>query len=477
MAAPPQERLAAIVGGGVIGGGWAARFLLMGWDVAVFDRDPDAESKIGRAVDNARRSLPGLADVALPAEGTLRYCASIEAAVSGATWVQESVPEVLDIKRAVLGTIQQACPANAVVGSSTSGFTPAELGEGAIRPAQIIVAHPFNPVYLLPLVELVGAEPTVGQASEFLVALGMKPIKVRKPISAHIADRLMEATWREALWLVEDDVATTGEIDDAIRFGFGLRWAQMGLFETCRIAGGDEGMAHFLRQFGPALAWPWSRLTDVPELTAELVGKIAAQSNEQSGGRTVAELERIRDDNLVAMLRALKQRDHGAGALLNAHDRRMAPDRTGGEDGAVTTISRAIPTSWTDYNGHMNEGRYGQVFSNAADVVLELIGIDDDYLASGFSFFTVEATTRFRAEAHAGDRVAVTSRIQDGTGKKLALTHELRREDGELLAECDQLLIHVSLETRRSCEPAIDLQQRIDALSVPSAPKEEAHPS
>jgi len=196
--------------------------------------------------------------------------------------------------------------------------------EGALRfDDKIAVAHPFNPVYLLPVVELVGHASTVDRAAVMLEAIGMKPLRVRKEIDAHIADRLLESVWREALWLVRDGVATTEEIDDVMRYGFGLRWAQMGLFETYRIAGGEAGMAHFVEQFGPALEWPWSRLTDVPELDAELVAKIADQSDAQSGQYSIRELERIRDDNLVAMMRALKTQNWGVGQLLNHVEQRL----------------------------------------------------------------------------------------------------------------------------------------------------------
>ena len=149
-------------------------------------------------------------------------------------------------------------------------------------PEQIIVAHPFNPVYLIPLVELVGHVKTTEKASKILMQLGMFPLTVRKEIDAHIADRLLEAVWREGLWLINDGIATTEEIDDAIRYGFGLRWAQMGMFETYRIAGGQEGMEHFIEQFGPALKWPWTKLTDVPELSEDLIKKITLQSDKQS---------------------------------------------------------------------------------------------------------------------------------------------------------------------------------------------------
>jgi 3-hydroxyacyl-CoA dehydrogenase len=267
-------RVAAIIGGGVIGGGWAARFLLHGWRVQVYDPHPDAPKHMDAVLANARASLPGLADVPMPAEGELVFCSSIADAVAEAQWVQESVPEDLAIKHEVLAEIEAHAPEKALIGSSTSGFKPGELQLNAKHPERIFVAHPFNPVYLLPLAELVpGAAVTDEnreQAADVLRAIGMKPLHVRAEIDAHIADRFLEAVWREALWLVKDDVATTEEIDDAIRFGFGLRWAQMGLFETYRVAGGAGGMRHFIAQFGEALTWPWTKLTDVPELTDEL---------------------------------------------------------------------------------------------------------------------------------------------------------------------------------------------------------------
>jgi len=306
-----SNRTAAIIGGGVIGGGWAARFLLNGWNVRVYDPSPDADRKINEMLDNARASLPQLADVAMPAEGALSFEADVKAVVENADWIQESVPERIEIKHSVFKEIQQYAPETAVLGSSTSGYKPTVLQENATRPGQIMVAHPFNPVYLLPLVEVVAGSETdaamVDKACEILTSIGMKPLRVRKEIDAHIADRFLEAVWREGLWMIKDGVATTEEIDDAIRYGFGLRWAQMGLFETYRVAGGEAGMAHFIAQFGPCLQWPWTKLMDVPELTDELVDKIATQSDEQSGMHSIRELERIRDNNLVVMMRGLKQ--------------------------------------------------------------------------------------------------------------------------------------------------------------------------
>ena len=347
----------AIIGAGVIGGGWAARFLLNGWDVAVFDPHPEAARSLDRLLENARRSLPSLTDIWEPREGVLTFHTRLADAVSNADWIQESVPERLALKQQVLGEIVAYAPAHAVIGSSTSGFTPTQLQIGLHSAGQLLVCHPFNPVYLLPLVEVVPSERTDPAIRERCAAIlremGMKPLLIEKEIDAHVADRLLEAVWREALWLINDRIATTEEIDDAIRLGFGLRWAQMGLFETYRIAGGEGGIRHFISQFGPALRLPWTKLVDVPEFTEALVDRIVDQSDKQSGHLAIGELERIRDDNLVGILRVLKKNDWGAGAVINAHERRTMPLET---DGPIEMVVRQIPPSWVDYNGHLNRG-------------------------------------------------------------------------------------------------------------------------
>lgn len=461
---------AAIIGGGVIGGGWAARFLLMGWDVRVFDPDPEAERKIGEVLDNARRSLPGLSDVAMPAEGTLTFHVSMSDVVDGVSWIQESVPERLELKRKVYQTLQEHCPHDAVIGSSTSGFKPSELQGCASRPEQIMVTHPFNPVYLLPLIELVPTEKNapelIEKAESILTSIGLYPLHVKAEIDAHIADRFLEAVWREALWLIKDGIATTEEIDNAIRYGFGLRWAQMGLFETYRIAGGEPGMRHFIEQFGPALAWPWTKLMDVPELTEDLIDKIASQSDAQSGHMTIRELERTRDNNLVSILRGLKAQDFGAGALLNAQDARIAAPAAMPADVTrpLETVRRAIPLDWTDYNGHMNEARYLQAFGDATDQMMAIVGCDADYIAKGGSYFTAETHIRHLDEVHAGTLIHIDTQVLQGAGKKMQLFH--RMYDGDrLLATGEHMLIHVSLETRRASDPAANIAENLGKVA------------
>ena len=466
-----MAKIAAIIGGGVIGGGWAARFLLMGWEVRVFDPDPDAKRKIGEVLDNARRALPGLYDVALPEEGALHYCATISEAVTGADWIQESVPERMELKHKTFQKIQEFCDESAVIASSTSGFTPSQLQGCATRPEQIVVAHPFNPVYLLPLAELVGSAKNTSQhiekASEILTEIGMFPLHVRAELEAHIADRFLEAAWREALWMIKDGQATTAEIDEAIRMGFGLRWAQMGLFETYRIAGGEAGMRHFIEQFGPTLGFNWTKLMDVPELDQALIDRIAEQSDAQSGALSIRALERKRDNNLVASMRALKAENWGAGAHLNQLDAALRP-QTPDINKPMVTVERAVPLDWVDYNGHMNEARYLQAFGDATDRFMEIIGCDADYIASGGSYFTAETHIRHLDEVHAGAVLRIETLCLMGEGKKLHLFH-LMYDGDRLLATGEHLLLHVDLETRKSSPPAAHIVARLAEIAAAHA--------
>ena len=310
---------AAVVGCGVIGAAWAARMRLRGIDVAVYDPSQTASEVLDAVMADAVAAWVALG-LATDQVGSLAIVDSIAEAVDGAGLVQESVPERIDIKHSTLAEIDDAAQLDALVASSTSGYQPSDLATAMNHPERFVVAHPFNPVYLLPLVEVVGGNQTslgtIDRAMDTYRALGMHPLHVRKEIDAFIADRLLEAVWREALWLVNDGIATTEEIDDAIRFGFGLRWAQMGTFETYRIAGGEGGMRHFMAQFGPALKWPWTKLMDTPELTDDLIDTIADQSDAQAGDRSIRDLAQERDRNLVAILNALEGVGAGAGQTL-----------------------------------------------------------------------------------------------------------------------------------------------------------------
>ena len=465
-----MAKKAAIIGGGVIGGGWAARFLLNGWNVSIFDPDPEAERKVAEVMRNARAALPALSDGPMPAEGRLSFASTITEAVEGADYIQESVSERLDLKHRVFAQIQQSV-SGVPIGSSTSGFKPSELQQGAADPSMIFVAHPFNPVYLLPLAEIVPSPATdaamIERVKETLRDLGMFPLHVRKEIDAHIADRFLEAVWREALWLVKDGVATTEEIDEAIRMGFGLRWGQMGLFETYRVAGGEAGMKHFMAQFGPCLTWPWTKLMDVPEFNDELVDLIAGQSDAQSGHHSIRELERIRDSNLIGFLRALKDRNWGAGKVLLEHDARR---RAQGADlsGPVEFARMQVLPGWIDYNGHMTESRYLFAGSEACDAFLRWIGADMDYVKSGFSYYSAENHVRHLGEAKLGDALTGTVQVISHDAKRIRLFIRILK-DGAEVATVEQMLLHVDMAAGRACPAPVAVLARVAELATAQA--------
>jgi carnitine 3-dehydrogenase len=460
-----------LLGGGVIGGGWAARFLLHGYDVQLYDPAPDATRVVEEVLANARRAYRRLTLAPLPAEGRLTLAATIEEAVAGARFVQESAPEREDLKRSLLAAASRAADPAAILASSTSGLLPTRLQADMERPERFAVGHPFNPVYLLPLVELCAGERTAPETLERAAAtyrtLGMRPLVLRREVDAFVADRLLEALWREALWLVADDVATVAEVDDAIRFGAGLRWAVMGTFLTYRIAGGEAGMRHFMEQFGPALQLPWTRLTDVPELTDELLDRLVAQSDAQAAGRSLRELERLRDDCLVSVLQGLRAHDFGAGATLAEHERALfaaAPPAPARADEAPLRLHAAVVApEWIDYNGHAHESRYLQVFGDTTDALLRHIGLD---LGAGSSYFTVETHLSHLGQARAEERLHATTQIVGHDEKRLHVFHELyRTDDGKLLATAEQMLLHVDTSTDRVAPAAPELLARIARIA------------
>ena len=464
-----------LLGGGVIGGGWAARFLLNGVDVQLYDPDPHAPRKVGEVLDNARRALRKLVASPLPAEGTLTFVDSPEAAATGVQFVQESAPERMDLKQDLLNRASTAAGPEVVFGSSTSGLLPTELQRGMTHPERLVVGHPFNPVYLLPLVEVVGGAQTStgarGEAAAIYESIGMQPVRLEHEIDGFVADRLLEALWREALWLVNDGVATVEEIDDCIRFGAGLRWSFMGTFLTYRIAGGEAGMRHFMAQFGPALKWPWTKLMDVPELTEELLDTVVAQSDEQARGRTIRELERHRDDSLVAVMQGLRSTHIGAGLVLDRYERQLfsragehhvEPDPTG----PLRLYETTVPVEWVDYNGHMNDSRFFQVTSEAGDRLMRFVGVDQEYLTHS-SYYTVESHMNFGAQAKAGDRLYATVQLLSHDANRLHhFTTIHRADDDEVVATGEHMMLHVDTAAGKSSPAAPEVLAKLEELAA-----------
>ena len=456
-------KAAGVIGAGVIGSGWIARLLLNGIDVFVYDPSKEAPKYVNKVIDNAERAYKKLLTSNLPKKGKLLFSASISEVAKSCELIIEAVPERLSIKQSAYEEIESSADKNLVIASSTSGILPSDLQAKMKHPERLLVAHPFNPVYLLPLVEIVGGSKTsknvIEETSKKFTNIGMFPLHIKKEIPAFIADRLLESVWREALWLVNDDIATTEEIDDAIRYGFGLRWAQMGLFETYRLAGGEAGMRHFISQFGPCLEWPWTHLMDVPEFTDELIEKVSSQSDQQSGQFSIDELMEKRDDNLVDFLKVLKDNQWGAGNSLKEFDASLSGSINKLEfselnlSNPILTYITKVPKEWADYNGHMTEARYLECFSEATTEMMSIIGADEEYILNIGSYFTVETHIRHLDEVQIGESIKAKTQVIFGENKKLHLFHWLNHEDGKLLATAEHMLIHVDLKTRGASMP------------------------
>ena len=469
-----MTRKAAIIGGGVIGGGWTARFLLNGWDVSVYDPGPAAERNVGVMLANARLAVPALVDGPMPPEGRLSFAGTMSEALNGAEYVQESVSERLEVKHAVYAQMQQSHP-DVLIGSSTSGYKAVDLQKGAVAPHNIIVAHPFTPVYLLPLCEISAsaANPpeVISRTVNIARDIGMFPLVMRKEIDAFIGSRFLEAVWREALWMLKDGVATTEEIDDAIRMSFGLRWAQMGLFENYRIAGGEAGMRHFMAQFGPCLKWPWTKLTDVPEFNDELVDLVAGQSDAQSGHMPIRDLERLRDQNLVGILRSLKDRNVGAGRVLREHDERMRqalPDPVPETAKPMEMARMTVLPGWIDYNGHMTESRYLFACSETTDAFLRHIGADLAYVGTGYSYYTAETHLMHLDEARLGDALTGTVQILMADEKRIHAFISILK-DGSPVATLEQMYLHVDMKAGKTVPAPQSILDRVMPIAAAHA--------
>ena len=316
-----------LLGTGVIGAGWAARALHTGIDVVASDIDPKMEDWINEAVENALPSLQSLTEgITLPPKGKLTFTTDPISMSQQVEFIQENIPEVLDIKRKSLKSIAEVTNKEIIISSSTSGFMPTELQQGMPFPERFIVGHPFNPVYLCPLVEIVGGKETSDKvkniAKIFYESMGMHTLMLRKEVPGHISDRLQEAMWREILHALNDDIATTGELDESIVYGPGLRWSIMGMNQIYMIAGGKGGARHFIEQFGPALKWPWSHLK-APELSNEIIDRFVEGVDAQSQGKSIREMEKIRDECLVAIQKVLSKHNMGAGKTLNEFKKKI----------------------------------------------------------------------------------------------------------------------------------------------------------
>lgn len=468
-----EQQTIGIVGTGVIGSGWTVRVLSRGYDVIAWDPAPGAEERLRRAVERSWASATRLGLFPGATPDRLSWAESPEALAAAANWIQESAPEDEELKIPLLQRLAAASAPDTIIASSSSGLLPSRLQSGCAHPERVLIGHPFNPVYLLPLVEIVAGEQTSPAAVAAAVAhyddLVMHPLVVRNEIEGYLSDRMQEAVWREILHLVNDDVATTDELDTALVYGPGLRWAGMGTNLTFHLAGGEDGMRHMLRQFGPALKLPWTKL-EAPELTETLIEAMADGTDAQADGRSIAELERLRDDYLLAVMRSLRPLGLGAGRLVAEREARIheagqttRPWRPGDTVATPLALYEApVEPDWVDYNDHMTESAFLLAFGWASDKLFRYIGIDEDYRASGHSFFTVETHINYLQEAALGDPLHVTTQVLGVDAKRLHFFHAMHHADtGDLLCTTEQMLLHVDNNEGRTApilpEPAAAL--------------------
>ena len=434
-----------LLGTGVIGGGWAALALHLGIDVIAADVNPRMEAWIRGAVANAEGALARLTSAPLPPKGKLSFTTDATDMARRVDFIQENIPEQLELKQKMLADVSQHAPADVLIASSTSGLMPSDLQRDMRFPERLLVAHPFNPVYLLPLVELVGGKATAPEAltaaATFFRYIGMHPLQVRREVPGHLTDRLQEALWREILHMVNDGVASTGELDESIIYGPGLRWAAMGTNLIYHLAGGETGMRHMLRQFGPCLKWPWTRL-EAPELTEELIDRMVEGTQAQAAGRSIRELERLRDDYLVAIQQVLKQFDIGAGSTLRALEERLYADSatslraTPAAEQPLQTLQGEVRAEWVDRSGRLSESRCLQVFADASDALFRANG------AAGGEreFIALQSQLAHHARAGALEPIAVSTQVLAIEDNRIRLFHWLkRRTDGRLIATAQQL--------------------------------------
>ena len=300
----------AVIGTGVIGTGWIIRFLFNKKKVKVFDPSKKQKKFLLNEIKRTSKTLERFYAKKINLEKQLFFCNSVQEAVKNAGLIQENAPENEKLKTKVIKDISLSAPKSAIIASSSSGLLPSKIQAQAKNPERVLIAHPFNPVYLLPLVELVPGKKTtkanILKANRFYSKIGMKTLTLKKELPGYLSDRLQESMWRESLHIINEGYASTKDLDDAIIYGPGLRWSLMGTFLTFHLAGGESGMKHMLEQFGPALKLPWTKLK-APKLTDNLKKKIILGTKIQSKNKSIENLSNLRDNFLIDLQKLLKK--------------------------------------------------------------------------------------------------------------------------------------------------------------------------
>ncbi|MBT6197788.1 MAG: L-carnitine dehydrogenase [Pelagibacteraceae bacterium] len=300
----------AVIGTGVIGAGWIIRFLFNKKKIKIYDPNIKQKKFLLNEIKRVNPILKKFYKNKIDIKSQLEFCKSLEEAVKDVDLIQENAPENEILKTKIIKEISLYAKKNTIIASSSSGLLPTKIQAKCINPKRVIIAHPFNPVYLLPLVELVPGEKTdlkiISKAKNFYRNIGMKTLVLKKELPGYLSDRLQESMWRESLHIINEGYASTQDLDDAIIYGPGLRWSLMGTFLTFHLAGGEMGMKHMLEQFGPALKLPWTKLK-APILTESLKNKIINGTKNQSKNKSINSLANSRDNFLIDLQNLLKK--------------------------------------------------------------------------------------------------------------------------------------------------------------------------
>jgi len=298
-----------IVGTGVIGTGWIIRNLAHNKIVHAYDQNKNLKSYVLKEIKRTSKSIKKLFGKKILIKN-LKFFNSLEKALVNVDFVQESVLENYKVKTDLIHKISKYVKSDIIISSSSSGLLPSKIFSKSENPQRGIIGHPFNPAYLLPAVEIVPGKKTTKKflldANKYYKSISMKPIMLKKELPGYLSDRLQEALWREGLHIINENYATTQELDRAIEDGPGLRYSIMGTFLTFHLAGGNEGMKHMLKQFGPALKLPWTKLK-APKLTNKLSEKLISGTKKQAKGKSINMLSNIRDQYLVDVLKIRKK--------------------------------------------------------------------------------------------------------------------------------------------------------------------------
>ena len=298
----------AVIGIGVIGTGWIIRFLYNKKKIKVYDPNVEQKKILLKEIKRVEPALKKIYKKKINLSKQLEFSKSLKDAVENVDLIQENAPENENLKKNLIKEISEYSKTNSIIASSSSGLLPSNIQSKCKNPKRLIIAHPFNPVYLLPLVELVAGKKTdkkfINKANIFYSNIGMKTLILKKELPGYLSDRLQESMWRESLHIINEGYATTQDLDDAIIYGPGLRWSLMGTFLTFHLAGGKMGMAHMLEQFGPALKLPWTKLK-APKLNQKLRKRIIDGTKVQAKNRSIENLSNLRDNFLIDLQKLL----------------------------------------------------------------------------------------------------------------------------------------------------------------------------